>query len=169
MENLVGKTMPNVAISGTNGAIVNPLHEEGWAVYFCYPYTGRPGISDPPDWDVIKGAHGSTSQAHAYSNTYDAFRILNIKIYGVSFQDTLWQKEFVNRQALRVPLLSDVDHHFSHALSLPTFSAGDQKYLTRLTLIVKNGNIRHVRFPIEDARKDADEVLRWFANEIKTT
>ena len=55
--------VPNVELEATSGAPVNPARIIGPAVIFCYPFTGRPGYPNPPNWDHIKGAHGSTPQA----------------------------------------------------------------------------------------------------------
>ena len=55
--------MNELELEATSGAPVNPARIIGPAVIFCYPFTGRPGYPNPPNWDHIKGAHGSTPQA----------------------------------------------------------------------------------------------------------
>jgi peroxiredoxin len=106
MQYLAGGALPDVELPSTAGGVVNPLHEEGWVVYVFYPYTGRPGFSDPPNWDKIKGAHGSTPQNLAYSKLYPSYQNKTVKVFGVSLQSTDWQLEFVERSALAFPLLS---------------------------------------------------------------
>jgi peroxiredoxin len=128
-------------------------------VVFVYPYTGRPGVPDPPDWDIIPGAHGSTPQAQAYSRLYGQFLSLNVNVYGVSFQDSEWQREFVARCAIRFSLLSDRDRLLARALSLPFFQTGGTTYLRRLTLLVNNGRIDFVHFPVPDPGADAAYML----------
>ena len=38
-----------------------------------YPWTGRPGHPNPPDWDVIPGAHGSTPELEGFRDRAAAF------------------------------------------------------------------------------------------------
>ena len=159
MQHLIGRRLPDLDLPSTEGFTFNPSCAKGVYVIFCFPYTGRPGFPNPPDWDNIPGAHGSTPQAQAFSMRYDEFQILDIKVFGLSFQDTAWQCEFVKRTSLRVPLLSDQNKLFSNALGLPSFKAGTQDYLRRLTLISKDGLIVYVRYPIDVPENDAAEIL----------
>ncbi len=159
MQHLVGSTLPNAELPATDGTTVNPAHLKGRAAIFCFPYTGRPGVADPPDWDNIPGAHGSTAQAQAYSRLYGSFTTQNVKLFGLSFQDTAWQMEFVRRQHLRFSLLSDAGRDFATALALPVFTAGQHTYLKRLTLIVSDGVIVALRFPVPVPENDAAETL----------
>ncbi|HUR42728.1 MAG TPA: redoxin domain-containing protein, partial [Aestuariivirga sp.] len=125
----MGWKLPDVALASTGGGVERPARLEGRAVIFCYPWTGRPGHPDPPGWDAIPGAHGSTPQALAYAEHYPDFLEYNIKIFGLSFQDTDWQREFASRCKLPFPLLSDINRAFSNTLNLPVFSTGGQDYL----------------------------------------
>ena len=58
-----GRRMPDLALPTTAGRSVNFAELSGRAVVFCYPWTGRPGQPNPPSWDDIPGAHGSTPEA----------------------------------------------------------------------------------------------------------
>jgi peroxiredoxin len=160
---LVGCSLPDIELPASGGGTVGPLREEGWAVYFVYPYTGRAGYADPLNWDHIPGAHGSTQQALAYSNTYAHFQMQNVKIFGVSLQALEWQIEFVQRNRLVYPLLSDHLSQLSYSLKLPRFETGGMEFLSRLTLIVKDGVVQFVRFPVLVPADDADESLKWLA------
>ncbi len=159
MQHLVGRRMPNVELEATSGSPVNPSKIIGAAVIFCYPYTGRPGYSDPPNWDHIPGAHGSTAQALAYSEAYGHFRRLGVKLFGLSLLTTEWQKDFVQRNGLTFRLLSDHDMVLQSRLGLPMFETGGELYLQRLTFILHDGIISSVRFPIPEPERDAAEVL----------
>jgi peroxiredoxin len=154
-----GRALPDVPLPGTQGAMVNLAHISGWSVVFCYPYTGRPGVPDPEGWDTIKGAHGSTPQAIAYSAARDDFEARGVRVFGLSFQDPEWQKEFAERHALRVPLLSDTDGTFAHGLGLATFDAGGTTFLKRVTLIAHDGIIIAARETIAHPGRDAAETL----------
>ena len=164
VEKLVGQMLPDVGLVATDGRLINPTRNKGLCVYFCYPYTGRPGQPDPPGWDNIHGAHGSTPQALGYSEAYDFYQKLGVKVYGVSFQDVFWQSEFVKRSALKVPLLSDHARKFARALALETFKAGTEEYLTRVTLIARDGTIVAMRSPAEAPALDGKETLALIEN-----
>ena len=146
-------------LQATDGGAVNPSCLEGRSVFFCYPFTGRPNHPNPPGWDDIPGAHGSTPQALAYSDLAGEFAERQVRVFGVSFQDAEWQNEFVVRARLKVSLLSDVAKEFSGALALPTFQAGVEVFLKRITLVASGGAITAVRFPIADPARDAGETL----------
>ncbi|MBS0270185.1 MAG: peroxiredoxin, partial [Proteobacteria bacterium] len=60
---IAGTRLPDVALPATRGASVNLARYQERAVLFAYPMTGTPGVANPPDWDVIPGAHGSTPEA----------------------------------------------------------------------------------------------------------
>ena len=159
MDHLIGRNLPDIELQATDGRMINPARLAGTSIFFCYPFTGRPNFPNPPDWDNIPGAHGSTPQALAFSMCYGEFKKRGVKVFGLSFQDAAWQKEFVARASLLVPLLSDCEKNFSNALTLPTFRAGAEDYLRRITLIAQNSIIARVRYPIDVPENDADETL----------
>ena len=153
--------LPDLALPATNGNRVNLAKLPGTAVCFIYPYTGKPGIPDPPGWDDIPGAHGSTPQAKAYAVLLPRFQRLAVGLFGLSLQDNGWQKEFVSRAGIGFPLLSDSEGHFSRALSLERFIAGGREFLKRRTLVINDGRIIHDRREIAAPETDAAEVLIW--------
>ena len=160
MQHLVGRKLPEVMLPSTGGVMEMPARIKGCCVIFCYPWTGRPGHANPPDWDKIPGAHGSTQQAQAYSKAYEDFRTLDVKLFGLSLQDTDWQHEFAQRSQLAFALLSDASREFSSALDLPVFTTGGTDYLQRLTLVARAGIIVALRFPVSHPEKDAQETLK---------
>jgi peroxiredoxin len=159
LQHLVGRAMPDALLEATSGSPVSLARTPGTAVIFCYPYTGRPGYPDPPNWDHIPGAHGSTPQALAYAEAYGQFRRLGVKLFGLSLLDTAWQREFVSRHKLTFRLLSDPARAVQSALSLPLFETGGAAYLQRMTFVLQDGVITTVRFPIAQPERDAAEVL----------
>ena len=159
MQHLLGRRLPDVALEATSGGPVELARLPGRVVLFCYPYTGRPGYQDPPHWDEIPGAHGSTRQCQAYSDVYGNFRRLGIRLFGVSLLSTEWQREFVKRTGLGFRLLSDQQRQLSGKLFLPLFETGGIDYLQRLTLIAKDGVIEYLRYPVPVPEKDAAETL----------
>jgi len=166
MQHLVGRRMPDVDIEATSGSPVNPAKMLGPAVIFCYPYTGRPGHADPPHWDEIPNAHGSTKQALAYSEAYGHFRRLGVKLFGLSLLPLEWQREFVKRHNLTFRLLSDAGRKFSGRLGLPLIETGGVDYVQRLTFVLRDGVIEQVKFPVTDPEQDAADALRYFEEAV---
>jgi peroxiredoxin len=159
VQHLVGRRLPDVELQATDGSAVNPSRIACACVFFCYPFTGRPNHPNPQGWDDIPGAHGSTPQALAYSDLAGKFAARQVQVFGISFQDAEWQNEFAVRTRLKIPLLSDFAKKFSGALALPTFLAGAEVFLKRITLVARDGAIITVRFPVANPELDARETL----------
>jgi peroxiredoxin len=165
MQHLKGMRLPDVNMRTSQHSVFNPCQFEGRAVYFCYPYTGRPGFANPLNWDTIKGAHGSTPQALEFSRLHKKFTALEIEVFGLSLLSEEWISDFAERNALPYLLLSDASllehaHTFTQFLNLPRFIAGQIEFLQRLTLICDRGVIEHVIYPVENPELNAAETLR---------
>lgn len=162
-----GLAMPSIALTTTAGTVVNFAEQAGWALLFVYTWTGRPGVDNPPRWDSIAGAHGSTPQAVGFRNLHAAFRQQGAEIFGLSAQTTEWQREFAQRLALPFPLVSDAELRLQRALRLPIFETGGVIYLRRLTLALRDGIIERVFYPVHPPEVNARDMLAWF-NELVT-
>jgi peroxiredoxin len=160
MAELLGRPLPNCDLASTAGGTCNFAKLTSRVLLFIYPYTGKPNHPDPPGWDNIPGAHGSTPEALGFSKYYEEFQKLDVKLFGLSFQATEWQSDFVMRNQLRVPLLSDAQGVFARALGLETFQAGAQKFLVRRTIIAVDAAISHDFYPVHDPANHAFEVLQ---------
>ncbi len=158
-----GLALPDMALPASIGGAVNLRTRPGTALVYVYPWTGRPGVADPPGWDDIPGAHGSTPQTLGFRDRYRDFQALDIEIFGLSTQSGEHQRELTARLKVPFPLLSDAAFAFANALSLPTFTAGAAPYLRRLTLLVRDGRIGHVFYPVLPPETHAGEVLDWLA------
>ncbi len=159
MQHLVGQVMPDVELVGSSGGLTNPKHVAGRAVYFCYPYTGRPGVPNPRGWDDIVGAHGSTPQALAYVELHKTFTAIGARVFGVSLLLPEWICDFANRNDVPFDLLSDDAGNFSSGLELPRFMIDGVDFLRRITLVAHAGIITHVKFPVENPEQDAAQIL----------
>jgi peroxiredoxin len=60
-------------------------------------------------------------------------------------------------------MLSDTGFRLADALTLPTFHAAGQRLYTRLTLVVRDGRIEHVFYPIFPPDRHAEQVLGWLS------
>jgi peroxiredoxin len=69
----------------------------------------------------------------------------------------------VTRLGVPFALISDAAFELQRALRLPTFAAGGERYLTRLTLIVQDGRIGRAFYPVHPPDRHAREVLDWLA------
>jgi peroxiredoxin len=156
---LIGRLLPDVWLPSTFGTTVNPCAVKGRAIYFCYPYTGKPQVPDPENWDHIKGAHGSTPQALGFAKLHDKFTAHGVSVFGLSVLSADWNLEFATRNSIPFELLSDEQGYFSHALSLPRFWAGDRQFLARISLICNNAMIETVIYPIENPAANAADCL----------
>lgn len=89
-------------------------------------------------------------------------RQLGVKhIYGISTQDTAYQKEMHDRVHLTYDLLSDEKRDFMHALNLPSFEYEGEKLIKRLCIAAKDGQIVKWWYPIFPPDSNAVEVLKW--------
>lgn len=160
-----GRVMPDMALPTTAGERINFRALDGWTILFVYPWTGRPGVDNPPGWDDMPGAHGSTPEAEGFRNLHRAFVENGGRVFGLSAQETAWQQEFAARLELPYALVSDADHAFQRALGLPTFTLDGTVYLTRLTLALRDGRIERTFYPVHPPGAHPREVLAWF-NEL---
>lgn len=154
-----GVEMPDIALPATSGQAVSPARLSGWAVVFCYPWAGRPGVPNPPGWDAIPGAHGSTPEAEGFRDLYHGFAEMPSALFGLSLQPREEQQELVARLKLPYELLSDAAGTFRKATHLPVFETGGKLYLSRLTLVLRDGRIEHVFYPVHPPHSHAREVL----------
>jgi peroxiredoxin len=123
--------------------------------------TGRPGVPLPPGWDTIPGARGCTPEACAFRDHYTELRALGVEVFGLSTQPTPDQQEARERLHLPFHLLSDAELRFARPLRLPTFQVEGRTFLKRLTLVVRDGQIEHVFYPVFPPDQHPAEVVRW--------
>ena len=163
----VGVTLPRVTLPATTGDDICLSDVPGCILLFIYPWTGRPGVPNPPNWDDIPGAHGSTAEIAGFRDAYDQCEEFELGIYGLSRQSLEYQREMVERLKVPFPILSDADGKFASAAKLPSFTTGNQLYYKRLSLILNRGLVETVFYPIPRPEKHARDVLRWFRREMR--
>lgn len=156
-----GYELPDFSLPSSRGGSINLAMRRGAAVVYIYPWTGRPGVADPPGWDHIPGAHGSTPETEGFRDHYLRFRAQRIEVFGLSTQPSEHHQELTRRLAVPFGFLSDADFALQSALRLPTFEAGGRPYLKRLTLFVRDGRIAHTFYPVADPAGHARNVLEW--------
>ena len=154
-----GMELPALVLPATDGRQVDLAALAGKTLLIVYPWTGRPGHPNPPDWDAIPGAHGSTPELEGFRDRAAEFAELGLRLFGLSRQTTEYQRELVARLGLPFPILGDADGRFAAALRLPSFTAGGETYLKRLTLLSDEGRIERVFYPVRDPAGHAAEIL----------
>lgn len=153
-------TLPRLSLASTAGREIDlAMLGPGHTVIYCYPRTGVPGETLPEGWDAIPGARGCTPEACAFRDHAAEFAGLSTRVFGLSTQDTLYQREMVARLHLPFEVLSDAELRFATALRLPTFEVDGMRLIKRLTLVVGDGAIQHVLYPVFPPDKAASEVV----------
>ncbi|MBX6343058.1 MAG: peroxiredoxin [Thermomicrobiaceae bacterium] len=161
-DHLPGLPLPRLALPSTGGEAVDLSCLLGRTVVYCYPRTGRPGEPSPTGWDAIPGARGCTPESCGFRDHYRELLAAGAAaVFGLSAQDTDYQREAAERLHLPFPLLSDAELRFARALRLPTFTVDGMTLIKRLTLVVRDGRVEHVFYPVFPPDRHAEEVLAW--------
>jgi peroxiredoxin len=159
---LEGMAIPSIALPSTSeGSIDLSKRTARRTVVYCYPMTGVPGRPLPEGWDSIPGARGCTPQALGFQKNIDEFAGMRTEVFGLSTQSSDYQREMKARVGLSFDVLSDAQFRFCDALRLPTFQVVGVRLLKRLTLVIRNGRIEHIFYPVFPPDESAAEVLRW--------
>jgi peroxiredoxin len=164
-DHLPGMTMPHIVLASTGGRDV-ALDQlgPGRAVLYIYPMTGQPGVDLPEGWNEIPGARGCTPEACGFRDHHAELAAAGATtVYGLSSQSTAYQAELAERLGLPFEILSDTGHELGKALDLPTFTSAGELLYKRLTMIVADGRIEHVFYPIFPPDEHAAEVLDWLS------
>ena len=161
-DHLPGAAVPDIELTATDGGSVSLAALPGRTVVYAYPRTGRPGEpSLVDDWDVIPGARGCTPETCGFRDHHAELSAAGAAVFGLSTQDSDYQRELTERLALPFAILSDAGLALTEALRLPTFEAAGHTLLRRLTLIVRDARIEHVFYPVFPPDGHALDVLGW--------
>jgi peroxiredoxin len=161
-RHLQGLTLPSLKLQATDGSEVDLAALVGRTVAYIYPRTGRPGQPLPDGWDAIPGARGCTPQSCSFRDHFAELRQLGVShLYGISTQDTDYQREAAERLHLPFPLISDADLRFTEALRLPTFVVDGMTLIKRMVLVIDDGVIAKVFYPVFPPDESAGAVVAW--------
>jgi peroxiredoxin len=159
---LAGRKLPTLGLPATDGSHVDLSKLAGRTVIYIYPRTGVPGQPLPDGWDAIPGARGCTPQSCSFRDHFAELKRLGVaQLFGLSTQATAYQREAVERLRLPFPVLSDESLAFARALDLPTFSVTGMTLLKRMALVIDDGVISKVFYPVFPPDKNAEEVVAW--------
>ncbi len=158
---LTGMHVPGVTLRATSGELVDLSILPGRTIVYAYPRTGVPGVELPPGWNDIPGARGCTPQTQAFQDQKDVIAALGARLFGLSTQTPVYQKELSDRLGLSFAILSDAAFELTEALRLPTMTVEGTLLLKRLTLVINAGTIEHVFYPVFPPNQAAADVIAW--------
>ena len=169
-RHLEGMTVPDLPLTATDGTQVSLDTIPGRIVVFAYPRTGVPGqISLVDDWDMIPGARGCTPQTCAFRDLHKVMIAAGAaRVFGLSTQDPAYQHEAAERLHLPFPLLSDEKLALTKALRLPTMQVAGMTLIKRLALVIDDGTISKVFYPVFPPDRNAGDVLAWLEQNGRT-
>lgn len=161
-DHLRNYLIPAIELKTTMGRIVN-LNEltKKPTIIFFYPRTGEPSKPAPADWDLIPGARGCTPQSCGFRDFNQDFLKLGFQVFGLSSQDSDYQKEFVERNHISFEILSDSHFELTARMNLPTFTFNGTKLIKRMAWVIENSKISHVFYPVFPPNENASAVLSW--------
>lgn len=162
-DHLPGLKAPHLELTSTTGEMVG-IHAfgTGRTVIYIYPLMGRPESDLPQGWNSIPGARGCTPEACDFRDHHQELLAAGARrVFGLSSQDTAYQREVVERLRLPFAMLSDPQLDLVAALGLPTFEVDGLTLFKRLTLIIRDGVIENVFYPIFPPNVHAQQVLAW--------
>jgi peroxiredoxin len=160
-DHLRGAFLAPLALPSTGGDEVTLSKLVGRTVVYCYPRTGLPDRRVSPGWDEIPGARGCTPQTCGFRDHHAELCELGARVYGLSTQTTEYQRKLVERLHLPFEVLSDARLELTRALRLPTFEFEGATLLRRLTLVIADGRIEHVFYPVFPPDRSAADVVDW--------
>jgi peroxiredoxin len=167
-SHLAGMRIPSIPLPATDGTTINLPSLAGRVLIYAYPRTGIPGVENPAGWDLIPGARGCTPQSCAFRDHFAELKALGVdRLFGLSTQDTAYQREVAERLHLPFPILSDELLRLTDALRLPTFQTSGMTLLKRLTLVIHNGKIEHALYPVFPPDQNASDVIAWLTGRTR--
>lgn len=86
-------------------------------------------------------------------------------LFGLSTQEPAYQREAAERLHLPFPILSDEHLKLTRAMKLPTFETSGMTLLKRFTLVVDDGVVRHVFYPVFPPDRSATDVIDWLSKQ----
>jgi peroxiredoxin len=161
-HHLLGCKLPSLTLSATDGSRIDLSSLPGRNVVYVYPRTGQPGQPNLEGWDAIPGARGCTPQSCGFRDHFAELTALGVRrLFGLSTQDTDYQREAVERLHLPFPILSDHDLKLTRAIDLPTFDIAGMTLLKRMALVIDAGVVAKVFYPVFPPDQNAAEVIAW--------
>ncbi len=156
---LVGLPVPSVLLAGFMGEPVDVRDLAARSALTMYLY---PGCGESPD-----GGEDSLMLDAVQHRAYDAHEngLSELGILAIGVSSPSWQKQRESAAATRVShtLLSDTEFLLAESLGLPTFRERGTRWYRRLTMVILEGRIGEVFYPVRRPGIDPEQVLAWAA------
>jgi peroxiredoxin len=165
-RHLLGARAASIPLPATSGEAVDLSALRGRTLVYAYPRTGRPGIENPDGWDMIPGARGCTPQTCSFRDHFAELKGLGVDhLFGLSTQDPEYQREAAERLHLPFAILSDERLKLTRAMNLPTFETSGMTLLKRFTLVIDDGAVTHVFYPVFPPDRSVSDVIEWLSRQ----
>jgi peroxiredoxin len=151
---LVGRSVPSVELQRHEHSSENlrsASTESHLAVLYFYPADKNSPLID------------DMAHHRGFRDHLDAFTARECRVIGISTEPVADQAYLVTYQRLTHLLLSDPGLLLARELRLPTYRDSGEWFYQRLALVTRAGVIAHVFFPIQDAARNAVDILAWVA------
>jgi len=158
---LVGRKIPACPLRSTDGGFVDLSTQPGRTVLFVHPGINPPDKPFPDGWLDTLGLTGCTAQASSFRDAHESFQELGVTVMGLSRQSIAAHEAARERLSLPYHLLSDNDLWFVRLLGLPAIRINGEVVAARITIVARDGEVEHARYPIPDPERDAEGVLEW--------
>ncbi len=163
-DHLVGLALPSLTLDSSAGPVSFRQLGIDLAVLYVYPRTGTPGRPTPEAWNAIPGARGCTPQSCAFRDHAEELGNLGARVAGLSAQTLEEQIELAEREQLPYPVIADPDLRLGAALRLPTFVFEGAELYKRVTLILEDGRVVKVFYPVFPPDQNAADVAAWLTD-----
>jgi peroxiredoxin len=135
-------------------------------VLYCHPGAEPDALAleselrlSSEDADETTGA--DAAQCREFGEHSLQFASMDHRVVGVSSQSARAQLALAIQEALPHIVLSDDRLELAQEMGLPTYEADGACLYERLTLIVRNGRVEKVFYPVPDPATHAAEVAEW--------
>ena len=163
-DHLAGAVVPALVLESSLGPVDLAELAAERAVLYVYPRTGRPDRAVPDGWDAVPGARGCTPQSCGFRDHAGELRALDAKVAGLSVQTLEEQVELTERLGILYPVIADPERLLGAALDLPTFEFEGVTLYRRVTLVLEQGRVAKVFYPVFPPDRNAEEVVAWLGS-----
>lgn len=128
----------------------------------------QPGVSTDAVGRAVEDEEtlgADAAQSSGFAERALEFAGMGHRVVGVSSQSAERNLELATREALPHMMLSDDRLELAEEMGLPTFEADGACLYERVTLIIRQGRVQKVFYPIPDAAAHAAEVAAWLRGE----
>ena len=160
-DHLTGLTIPALVLQSSQGPVNLAELAAARAVLYIYPRSGLPGVPLLEGWNEFPGARGCTPQSCGFRDHAAELGAFGARVAGLSAQPLDAQIEFAERNRMPFPVISDPELALGGALNLPTFDIAGLTLYKRMALIVEQGLIVKVFYPVFPPDRNAADVLAW--------